>query len=82
MGEPTMWELDNGSEQSGRGQSYKDFYTLGQIYKCALKYENNALIQNFDYHCARTLHTKICIGLHLSSSLKRQFRHFLQRPMV
>ena len=25
-----------------RGQSYKDVYTLGQIYKCILKHENNA----------------------------------------
>ena len=25
--------------QFNQGQSYKDFYTLGQIYKCVLKHE-------------------------------------------
>ena len=30
-----------------RGQSYKDFYTLGQIYKRVLKHKNNALTKTF-----------------------------------
>ena len=32
------------------GQSYEDFYTLGQIYKCILKHENGILTQIFFGH--------------------------------
>ena len=56
---------------SYRGQSYKDFYTLGQIYKPVLKHEN------------MTLNPDIFEGLHFSFSLTWQFRHFiLHRPKV
>ena len=38
-----------------RGQSYKDLYTLGQIYKPVLKHENNVLAQTFVCRNVRTL---------------------------
>ena len=59
------------------GQSYKTFYTLGQIYKHTLKHVNNAMRQTFVRHNVRTLHPNIFIGLHFSFSLNRQFRHFI-----
>ena len=34
------WEL---TLKYNRGQSYKDFYNSGQIYKRVLRHENNAL---------------------------------------
>ena len=44
-----------------RGQSYKDFYTLGKIYKCVLKHENNALAQTFVGLNVRTQHPNIFV---------------------
>ena len=65
------------------GQSYKDFYTLGQIYNCVLKHENNALAQAFVFHTVRTQHPNKFVGLHFSILLKRPFRHFiLHHPKV
>ena len=70
-------------KKNSRGQSYKIFYTLGQIYKCVLKHENNALAQTFVGPNVRTLYPNIFNGLHFYSGLKRQFRHFnLHRPKV
>ena len=48
------------------GQSYKTFYTLGQINKCTLKHVNNPMRQTFVHHNVRTLHPNIFIGLHFS----------------
>ena len=59
------------------GQSYKDFYTLGQIYKRILKLENmpyNKFL--FVINVGTTHHNKF-VGLHLSLSLNQQFRHFI-----
>ena len=65
------------------GQSYKDFYTLGQIFKRTLKHVNNSMRQTFVCHNVRTLHPNIIKGLHFYSGLKRQFRHFiLHQPNV
>ena len=65
------------------GQFYKDFYTSGQIYKCVLKHENNALAQTFVSPNVRTQHTNIFPRLHFSLSFKLQFRLFiLHRPKV
>ena len=48
------------------GQSYKDFYTFGQNYKCILKHENSALTQTFVCLNVRTLSPNILIGLNSS----------------
>ena len=58
------------------GQSYKTFYTLGQVYKRTLKHVNNVMQQTFVRHNVRTLHPNIFIGPHFSFSLNRQFRTF------
>ena len=66
-----------------RGQSYKDFYTQGQIYKHVLKHENNALAQTFVDCNVRTQHPNIFAGLHFSLPSKQQFRLIiLHRPKV
>ena len=66
-----------------RGQSYKDFYTLGQIYKRVLNHKNNALTKTFIWHNVRTLHPNILVDLHFYSGLKRHFRYFiLHHPKV
>ena len=52
-----------------RGQSYKDFYTLRQIYKHILKHKNNVLTQHILYPSIGALHLKIFIGLHFSLRL-------------
>ena len=71
------------SKNQIRGQSYKDFYTLRQIYKHVLKHENNTLAQTFAGHNFRTQYPNKFVGLHFSILLKRQFRHFiLHRPKV
>ena len=61
------------------GQSYKTFYTFGQIYKRTLKHVNNAMQQTFVHHNVRTLHpnTNIFNGLHFSFSQHRKYRHFI-----
>ena len=59
------------------GQSYKDVYTLGQIYKLVLKHENNALAQTFVGRNVRTQHPNIFPGLHFSLPSKQQFRLFI-----
>ena len=65
------------------GQSYKDFYTLGQIYKFVLKHENNALAQTFVDCNVRTQYPNIFAGLHFYLPFKQQFRLFiLHRPKV
>ena len=49
------------------GQSYKTFYTLGQIYNRTLKPVNNAMRQTFVLHNVGILHSNnanIFIGLH------------------
>ena len=45
------------------GQSSKDFYTLGQIYKRVLKHKNNAPTKTFVFLNVRTLLPNILIGL-------------------
>ena len=65
------------------GQSYKDFYTSGQIYKCVLKHENNALAQTFVGCNVRAQHPNIFAGSHFSLTFTQQFRLFiLHRPKV
>ena len=59
------------------GQSFKTFYTLGQIYKSTLKHVNNAMRPTFVWRNVRTLPPNIFVGLHFSFSLNRQFRHFI-----
>ena len=64
-------------------QSYKDFYTLGQIYKRVLKHENNSLGQTFVGRNVRTQHPNIFVGLHFSLTFKQQLRLFiLHRPKL
>ena len=66
-----------------RGQSYKDFYTLGQIYKCILKHENGILTQIFFGHNIKILNPNIFIKLHFSLRGNVRFRHFfLRHPKV
>ena len=60
-----------------RGQPYKEFYTLGQIYNRVLKHVNNAMQQTLICHNVRTLLPHIFTGLHFSFSLNQQFRHFI-----
>ena len=60
-----------------RGQSYKDFYTQGKIYKCILKHENNVLAQTFVGPDVRTQHPNIFARLHFSLSFKQQIRLFI-----
>ena len=70
------------SEQN-RGQSYKDLYTYGEIYKHVLKHENDAPVQTFFGRYVRTQHPNIFAGLHFSLSFKQKFRLFiLHRPKV
>ena len=64
-----------------RGQSYKTFYTLGQIYKHTLMHVNNPMHQTFVCHNVRTLHPYIFIGFHFSFSLNQRFRHFFYTAM-
>ena len=72
-----------GNKAPARGQSYNDFYTIGQIYKTVLKNENNALTQNFVCNNVRTLQPDIILGLHFYLSLNMQFRQsILHRPKV
>ena len=59
------------------GQSYKDFYTLGQIYKCILKLENGVLMQIFFGHNIKTQNPNLFIQLHFSLRQNGQFRHFI-----
>ena len=58
-----------------RGQSYKDFYTLGQIYKWILKHENGILMQIFFGHNIKILNPNIFIKLHFSLKGNVRFRH-------
>ena len=44
---------------SDRGQSYKTFYILGQIYKLVLKLDESALIQKILSENFRTLQPKV-----------------------
>ena len=53
------------------GQSYKYFYTLGQIYNCVLKHENNVIAQTFVFHTVRTQHPNKFEELQFSFLLKR-----------
>ena len=61
------------------GQSYEDFYTLGQIYKCILKHENGILTQIFFGHNIKIINPNIFIKLHFSLMWNGRFRHFLLR---
>ena len=65
----TRWCLTTTFEKCcSKGQSYQDFYTLGQIFAC---------------NRVRVLLPSIFIGLHFYFSLNRQFMHFiLHRPKV
>ena len=56
-----------------RGQSYKTFYTLGQIYNCVLKHENNALAQTFVVCNVRTQHPDITTYFRYISHLTNSF---------
>ena len=55
-----------------RGQSYKDFYTKGQIHKRVLKHENNVPAQTFVGCNVRTQYPNIFAGLQFSLSFKQQ----------
>ena len=52
------------------GQSYKDFYTLGQIYKCILKHENAILTQIFFGHNIKILNPNILFFFLVSALLR------------
>ena len=55
-----VWLIDS---ISIRGQPSKHFYTLGQIYKCVLKHENNMSTQIVLDYNFKTLHTNISIKI-------------------
>ena len=77
------FSFDSRQIQKSRGQSYEDFYTLGQIYKRILKHENGILTQIFFGHNIMIINPNIIIKLHFSLRWNGRFRYFhLRHPKV